>query len=132
MSLADGTHVNNPEDDPNGIFLSGNLPPISSTSVHTMQDVGIFASGPDSDAVKGIIDNTEIYHIIASALGFGTNGEISKPDIAMKKCMNSGKNCNCQIVKGSHNCSCLQGGPTVYVKGGAMCSIVNGTAKPMM
>lgn len=133
FKLADGTYVNNPEDDPNGIFLSGNLPPSASTGVHTMQDVGIFASGPGADKVKGIMDNTEVYHIIAGALGFGTNGEIAPAaTTAITQCMNDGTQCNCQMHKMKYVCSCIRGGPIVYVKDSIMCNIRNGDITPNM
>ncbi|GAB0488933.1 hypothetical protein MMPV_000146 [Pyropia vietnamensis] len=73
--LSGGAYVNNEDDDVNGLFQSGNLPPRGSTGVHTLQDVGIFASGPGSEAVRGVLDNTEVYHIMASALGVGMGGE---------------------------------------------------------
>jgi len=69
-----GVAVNVPEDDPNGIFMSGNLPPKSSSGVHSMADVGVFASGPGSERVRGMLDSTDLYHIMASALGVGTDG----------------------------------------------------------
>ncbi|KAI0566037.1 alkaline phosphatase [Gracilaria domingensis] len=69
--------LNNPADDPNGIFLSGNISPIFNTGVHTMQDVGVFGYGPGAEQVRGVMDNTEIFHIIASALGFGTGGTMT-------------------------------------------------------
>lgn len=69
-------YLNNPKDDPNGIFLTGNLNPAISSGVHTLQDVGAFGYGPGAEKLSGVIDNTEIFHIIASALGFGTNGAI--------------------------------------------------------
>lgn len=72
---ADGTYVNNEADDVNGLFQSGNLPGALSTGVHTLQDVGVFASGPGSDAVRGVLDNTAVYHIMAGALGVGMDGE---------------------------------------------------------
>jgi alkaline phosphatase len=55
--------VNNPEDDLQGIFLSGNHEQSGSIIVHALQDVGIFATGPGSERVMGIVDNTEVYHM---------------------------------------------------------------------
>jgi len=69
-----GVAVNVKEDDPNGIFMSGNLPPKSSSGVHSMADVGVFASGPGSERVRGMLDSTDLFHIMASALGVGTDG----------------------------------------------------------
>eukprot|EP00168_Porphyra_purpurea_P008395 TRINITY_DN2062_c0_g1_i9.p2 TRINITY_DN2062_c0_g1~~TRINITY_DN2062_c0_g1_i9.p2 ORF type:complete len:268 (-),score=104.49 TRINITY_DN2062_c0_g1_i9:123-926(-) len=69
-----GVSVNNEADDVNGVFLSGNLGPRGSTGVHTLADVGVFASGPGAERVRGMLDNTDLYHIMASALGVGTDG----------------------------------------------------------
>ena len=66
---ADGNYVDNPDDDPNGIVMSGNLPMDSSTGVHTLQDVPVFASGPGADFFGQVMDNTEIFFGIAYALG---------------------------------------------------------------
>lgn len=74
-TAVDEVFVNTDDDDPNGLFQSGNLPPSGSTGVHTLQDVGVFASGPGSERVRGILDNTAVYHIMASALGLGMDGE---------------------------------------------------------
>ncbi len=73
----DGVYIDNPEDDPNGILVNGNLPPNGSTGVHTLQDVPVFASGPGSDFYNGIMDNTEVFFGIANALSLDpstTNG----------------------------------------------------------
>ncbi len=66
---ADGNYIDNPDDDPNGIVMSGNLPLESSTGVHTLQDVPVFASGPGADFFGQIMDNTEVFFGIAYALG---------------------------------------------------------------
>ncbi len=66
---ADGNYVDNPDDDPNGIVMSGNLPMDSSTGVHTLQDVPVFASGPGAGFFGQIMDNTEVFFGIAYALG---------------------------------------------------------------
>lgn len=62
--------INNPDDDPTGLFFPGNLPLVGGTTgVHTMQDVPIFASGPGADFFGGVMDNTEVFVGIANALG---------------------------------------------------------------
>jgi len=76
--FVDGAFVNNGKDDENGVFQSGNLGPTGSTGVHTLADVGVFASGPGAERVKGMLDNTDLYHIMASALGVGTDGRREK------------------------------------------------------
>jgi hypothetical protein len=88
--------VNNPEDDVKGIFLSGNLEQSGSIGVHALQDIGIVATGPGSERVMGIVDNTEVYHIIAEALGLGTYGMISRPadEPECLQCVNGEGNCH--------------------------------------
>lgn len=116
--LTEVGYLNNPEDDPNGIFLTGNVDPFGSTGVHTFQDVGLFAYGPGSERVRGIVDNTEIFHVIASALGFGTNGTIDQDSHLfgdLIRCRNDGKFCHCEEVKGSYMCACQKGGPMAFV-----------------
>jgi alkaline phosphatase len=73
--VVDGINQDNPEDDPNGIPLGGNLPNGSNTSVHTLQDVPIWSNGPGSDALGGLIDNTDVFFAIANALGLDPRGE---------------------------------------------------------
>jgi alkaline phosphatase len=66
---AEGVYRDNPDDDPNGIFVPGNLPPDSDTGVHTLQDVPIFAWGPGAEAFGHVMDNTEVFFGMASAVG---------------------------------------------------------------
>jgi alkaline phosphatase len=66
---AEEVYRDNPDDDPNGIFVSGNLPPDSDTGVHTLQDVPIFAMGPGAEAFGHVMDNTEIFFGMANAIG---------------------------------------------------------------
>lgn len=118
------TYVNNPVDDPNGIFLAGNLGRFGGTGVHTLQDVGVFGYGPGSERIGNMnMDNTELFHIIANALGFGSNGVIPNPDsqpliaTTVVKCVNTDQFCHCDSIRWDSNirCSCKRYGPTVYV-----------------
>jgi alkaline phosphatase len=70
-----GVYVNNPDDDPNGIPMSGNLPVESSTGVHTLQDVPVFASGPGAEYFGGVMDNTEVFFGMAAAIGLSPVSE---------------------------------------------------------
>ena len=65
----DGVAVDNPDDDPNGLTMSGNLPMGSTSGVHTLQDVPVFASGPGAEFFGSVLDNTEIFFGMAYALG---------------------------------------------------------------
>jgi alkaline phosphatase len=66
---ADGKYIDNPDDDPNGIPMSGNLPLNASTGVHTLQDVPVFAAGPGASFFGRVMDNTEVFFGMAAALG---------------------------------------------------------------
>ncbi|MDX1995559.1 MAG: alkaline phosphatase [bacterium] len=68
-------YVDNPDDDPNGIVRSGNLPMGASDSVHSLQDVPVFATGPGSDFFGRVIDNTEFFFGFARALGLDPSAE---------------------------------------------------------
>lgn len=75
VAADDGAFVNNEADDVHGLFQSGNVGPTVPSGVHTLADVGVFATGPGAGRVRGLLDNTDLYHIMADALGVGTAGE---------------------------------------------------------
>ena len=64
-----GEYIDNPDDDPNGIVMTGNMALDSSTGVHTLQDAPVFASGPGSEWFGRSYDQTEIFFGMANALG---------------------------------------------------------------
>jgi alkaline phosphatase len=41
--------------------------------VHAGEDVILTATGPGADQVRGFLDNTEVFRIIAEALGLGAD-----------------------------------------------------------
>jgi alkaline phosphatase len=71
----EGIFVDNPDDDPNGIFMSGNLAPDDSTGVHTLQDVPVFATGPGALDFIGVYHQREIFFSMAAALGLNPADE---------------------------------------------------------
>jgi alkaline phosphatase len=71
----EGVYIDNPDDDPNGIVQQGNLAPNSSTGVHTLQDVPVFAMGPGAELVQGSYHQREIFYVMASALGLDPSAE---------------------------------------------------------
>jgi alkaline phosphatase len=71
----DEVYTDNPDDDPNGITQPGNLPLDAATGVHTLQDVPVFAQGPGAAAFGGMLDNTEIFFGMASAIGLDPSAE---------------------------------------------------------
>jgi alkaline phosphatase len=74
----DGVYVDNPEDDPNGIAQQGNLDPASSTGVHTLQDVPVFAMGPGAAAFGGVYHQREVFFGMAAAIGLDLSETIGE------------------------------------------------------
>lgn len=56
---------------PTAVFRLGNLPAMMNASVHSGDDVVLTARGPGSERVHGQMDNTEVFRVIAEALGLG-------------------------------------------------------------
>jgi alkaline phosphatase len=75
ISNEEGIAVDNPDDDPNGITMSGNLNPSGTTGVHTLQDVPVFGSGPGAECLAGLYHQREIFFCMASALGLDPSAE---------------------------------------------------------
>ncbi|GAA4918976.1 alkaline phosphatase [Stackebrandtia albiflava] len=66
---ATGKAVPNPERDPEAELQLGNLPLNSTSCVHTVEDVSVFASGPGSRKFNAFNDNTDLFHHMIDALG---------------------------------------------------------------
>jgi alkaline phosphatase len=56
-------------DVPGAVLRPGNLPAMMGASVHSGEDVILTAMGPGSERVHGSMDNTEVFRVIADALG---------------------------------------------------------------
>jgi alkaline phosphatase len=56
-------------DRPGAMLRLGNLPKYLNASVHSGEDVILTASGPGSERVRGSMDNTEVFRVMAEALG---------------------------------------------------------------
>jgi alkaline phosphatase len=56
---------------PGAVLRAGNLPAMMNASVHSGEDVILAAAGPGSDRVHGQMENTEVFRIMAEALGLG-------------------------------------------------------------
>lgn len=65
----EGIAVDNPDDDPNGILLQGNLDPRNTSGVHTLQDVPVYAEGPGAEVFMGHYHQREIFFGMAAAIG---------------------------------------------------------------
>jgi alkaline phosphatase len=57
------------KDVPGVVLRFGNLPAMMGASVHSGEDVILTATGPGSEQVRGSLDNTEVFRVIADALG---------------------------------------------------------------
>ncbi len=69
ISNDEGIVIDNPEDDATGLTLGGNLPTGTSSSVHTLQDVPVYAQGPNSEALGASLENIEVFFAMAGAIG---------------------------------------------------------------
>jgi alkaline phosphatase len=67
--------ADNPADDPTGLPLGGNLPEGSSSSVHTMQSVPVYAQGPGADCLGRTQENIEVFFCMAAAVGLDLTAE---------------------------------------------------------
>jgi alkaline phosphatase len=56
---------------PGAMLRLGNLPKYMSLSVHSGEDVILTGIGPGSERVRGSMDNTEVFRVMAEALGLG-------------------------------------------------------------
>jgi alkaline phosphatase len=77
------TCVDNPEDDPNGLALGGNLPVNSGSGVHTLADVPVFGTGPGSEALVGVYHQSEIFFVMANAIGLDPSAADGKTTAAL-------------------------------------------------
>ena len=56
---------------PGAVLRVGNLPRSADAGVHSVDDGLLQAMGPGSDRVRGFMDNTEVFRVMADALGLG-------------------------------------------------------------
>lgn len=61
--------VPNPDKDNGAELQTGNLDFAETNSVHTVEDVGIWASGPGAERFNALLDNTEVFFAVMDALG---------------------------------------------------------------
>jgi alkaline phosphatase len=73
---ADSVKANDKYKDVPGVVLRfGNLPAMVGASVHSGEDVILTATGPGSERVRGSMDNTEVFRVMADALGLADAGK---------------------------------------------------------
>ncbi len=56
---------------PGAHFVAGNLPRNESQGVHTVDDLIVTAQGPNAREIKGFMNSTEIFRVMAEALALG-------------------------------------------------------------
>src|SRR5262249_47269798 len=66
------------KDLPGAVLRFGNLPAMINADVHSGEDVVLTAMGPGSERVRGQMDNTEVFRLMAEALGLGASGSDAK------------------------------------------------------
>ncbi|KAJ3413498.1 hypothetical protein HDV05_007881 [Chytridiales sp. JEL 0842] len=72
-------NVANPADAPNGglNYNGGNLPATGdASSVHSLQTVDLYCAGPVAHTCSKVMDNTELFFLMADALGLGDGQEV--------------------------------------------------------
>jgi alkaline phosphatase len=62
------------KDVPGAVLRFGNLPAMMRASVHSGEDVILTGTGPGSDRIRGSLDNTDVFRIMADALGLAAAG----------------------------------------------------------
>ncbi|MGZ5845712.1 MAG: alkaline phosphatase [Xanthobacteraceae bacterium] len=83
-----GTYVANEryKNVPGAVLRFGNLPAMINADVHSGEDVVLTASGPGSERVRGQMDNTEVFQVIAQALGLGSaDAEPKRTEVAPRQ-----------------------------------------------
>ena len=54
-----------------GHFVEGNLPRNESQGVHTVDDLVVTAQGPHAEQIRGFMNSTEVFRVMAEALALG-------------------------------------------------------------
>ncbi len=62
------------KDVPGAVLRFGNLPAMAGASVHSGEDVILTGTGPGSDRIRGSLENTDVFRIMADALGLAAAG----------------------------------------------------------
>lgn len=55
------------KNEPGAHFVEGNLPRSESQGVHTVDDLVVTARGPNAEAIRGFMNSTEIFRVMAEA-----------------------------------------------------------------
>lgn len=88
---ADGSIVANPKykDVPGAVLMSGNLPRTgkraANQGIHSGDDVILTAMGPGSELVRGQMENTEVFRVMAQALALAPQAPVKAVKTVTKK-----------------------------------------------
>ena len=63
------------KDVPGVVLRFGNLPAMMGASVHSGEDVILTGTGPGSERIRGSLENTDVFRIMADALGLAAAGQ---------------------------------------------------------
>jgi alkaline phosphatase len=63
------------KDAPGAVLRPGNLSAMMGASVHSGEDVVLTGAGPGSELIQGSMDNTDVFRIMANALGLAAPGQ---------------------------------------------------------
>jgi alkaline phosphatase len=82
-----GTYVANEryKSAPGAMLRLGNLPAMVNSDVHSGEDVILTAIGPGSERVHGQMENTEVFRIIAEALGLGNGSDANRTELSPRR-----------------------------------------------
>jgi alkaline phosphatase len=70
---------------PGAVLRLGNLPAMINADVHSGEDVILTATGPGSERVHGQMENTEVFRIIAEALGLGNGSDTNRTELSPRR-----------------------------------------------
>jgi len=56
---------------PGSVWRRGNIPRVEEDEMHAVDDVLLQATGPGAENFKGYMEQSDVYHVLADALGLG-------------------------------------------------------------
>ncbi|MGC0055030.1 alkaline phosphatase [Brucella pituitosa] len=59
------------KDVPGAVFVQGNIPKEDDTGVHAVDDVVLQATGPGSEGLRGYMEQSDVYRVLADAFALG-------------------------------------------------------------
>ena len=59
------------KDVPGAVFVQGNIPREDDTGVHSVDDVVLQATGPGSEGLRGYVEQSDVYRVLADVLALG-------------------------------------------------------------